>query len=339
MEPVAQAQGSYRLGRPGDSSMGTGNTTVQLRTPPPQQNLGLGQSIRNSFQNDIPAAAPRLSGMAGTSQFMGGAAQRLFGSPPPLRGSAQQMDAQESSFSGFAAPTVAQLRQLGDRDVVIVVDKSRSMATPDCPAGAPSTIRNIFMSVAGFGGGFSGAIPRWEWCRRQTMHVASLMSRIPGSSLKLVLFDSNSTEFENVNLNSIGDIFNRYQPSGGTNATAAIKKQVNNYFERKKYARVRPMLIVCITDGAPDNSRSLKDLIVNTSMRIDSPQDVQFTFLQVGNEAQGNHLLPELDYDLTNQGARYDIVTCRDFGSLVRSGLMKALIDSVNASGALARRW
>src|SRR5262249_20920621 len=149
------------------------NMTVQLRNPqPPPDSLNLGRGVLDSFQSQVPVAAPpaRLFGNVGSSQRF---------APPPQ---------QDKQFAGYAAPTVAQLRQLADHDVVIVVDKSGSMGTPDCPADAPTTIRNIFMSVAGFGGGgFIGAIPRWEWCRRQTMHVASLLGQVPGSKLKLVL--------------------------------------------------------------------------------------------------------------------------------------------------------
>lgn len=161
------------------------------------------------------------------------------------------------------------------------------------------------------------------------MHVASQLSRLPGSNLKLVLFDDRVTEFDNVSIESVGDIFNRYKPSGGTNATKALKTAIQEYFDRQRdYGNARPLSVVVITDGAPSSARSLKDLLIETSMKLNNPNDLQVSFLQIGSDSEGNQLLPELDLGLVPEGAKFDIVSSRSFNSVSRTGLMTALLDT-----------
>lgn len=234
----------------------------------------------------------------------------------------------------WAAPTIAQLKRISDHDVVIAVDKSGSMSEMDCPGDVPGFLQQMF-----FGGQFNGMVPRWEWCRRQTMHFAEQMARVPGSKMKLVLFDSHVEEFDNVSLNTIAEIFNRYQPHGGTNTTGTLKGPINDYFQRKKmYGRVRPLLIVCITDGAPSSPRSLKDLLVNATAKMESPGEITVVFLQVGNDPEGNRLLPELAYGLNSEGAQFNIVSYRDFGNLLHTGLLNAIVETVSTQAPLVYR-
>lgn len=319
--PVALAQGNYRLERPADSQgfVSGGGSQFVVQTAPravPQSQDGtsravleLGRALVGSF-----AAQPRQ--IVPPQQPM----QRLF------NGNVQE-SLMRGSTAVFSVPTASELRRIGSRDVVIVIDKSRSMNEADCADdNLPPTLNRFFMRGSGIAGG--GALTRWEWCRRQTMHIASQLARIPGSNLKLVLFDDRVTEFDNVSMESLSDIFNRYKPSGGTNATKALKTTIQDYFEKQKFSRTRPLSIVCITDGAPSSPRSLKDLLIDTTIKMNHPGEIAISFLQIGRDYQGNQLLPELDLGLVPEGARYDIVSVRSFNSLQRTGLMPALLDT-----------
>ncbi len=311
----ASAQSAYRLQRrPAVDEGNIGSRGVTVLSVPQRQpeSLQLGRGLVGSFTNPYVARPPLRQNVSEDDRIN-----------PPSRGLAQL----------FASPTSVELRRMGSRDVVIVIDKSRSMEEMDCPGGAPNML-NRFL----FGGGpairDSGAITRWEWCRRQTLHVASQLAAIPGSRIKLVLFDDRVTEFDNVSLQSVGDIFNRFSPSGGTNATKALKTVFNEYFENKRnFAAVRPLSVVCITDGAPASPRSLKDLLIETSLKMQSPGEIALSFLQIGDDRQGNRLLPELDFGLMEQGAQFDIVSSRSFNNLSRTGLMRALLDTARSSG------
>jgi len=278
-----------------------------VRSQPEQRapELGLGRALIGAFSQSPPVRVPQQN---------------------PFNGFIQD-SAMRGSSAVFSVPTVSELKRIGSRDVVIIIDKSRSMSEADCP------VDNVPAMLGGFFGRgpamANGPITRWEWCRRQTMHVASQLARVPGSSLKLVLFDDRVTEFENVSINSIADIFNRYSPSGGTNATKALKTSIQEYFDKQRNGVLaRPLSIVCITDGAPSSPRSLKDLLVDTSIKMNNPNEIAISFLQIGSDSQGNQLLPDLDHGLVSDGARFDIVSCRSFGSVARSGLMRAVLDT-----------
>lgn len=307
------ALAQYRLQRQtGEdaSSVSRGVTVLSIPARPPER-LKLGRGIVGSFTNPYVARPPLRQNVSEDDLIN-----------PPERGLAQI----------FANPTVSEIRRVGSRDVVIVIDKSRSMEEMDCPGGAPNVLNRFLF--AGPGGRDFGAITRWEWCRRQTLHVASQLAAVPGSRIKLVLFDDRVEQFDHVSLQAVGDIFNRFRPSGGTNATKALKTVLNDYFESKRsYGAARPLSVVCITDGAPSSPRSLKDLLIETSIKMQSPGEIAISFLQIGDDREGNRLLPELDFGLVGEGAQFDIVSCRSFNSLSRVGLMRALLDTARTSG------
>jgi len=247
--------------------------------------------------------------------------QTAFSAPPVYNTPAQRT----LSGGAFSVASIDELKRISNRDVVIIIDKSGSMSSPDCPSdNMPAAMTRMFFGVPG-----RGAITRWEWCQRQTFHVASQLQRIPGNNIKLVLFDSGVNEFNNVSINSIADIFHQYKPGGGTNATKALKTVVQDYFTRKKqFGNVKPLSIVFITDGAPSSPTSLKDLIVETSLKMNHPNEIALSFLQIGNDDDGDRLLPELDFNMVNEGARFDFISSRNFASVSRTGLLRALLDT-----------
>jgi hypothetical protein len=320
--PLASAQSTYRLQRPADN--GFQNTALQSQPsspsqfvvqaqeppPPPRQvpppMLELGRALIGSFAAGPPSQPVRQA------------------VPKPLSGFLQD-SRMNGATAVFSVPTANQLKRISSRDVVIIIDKSRSMSEADCPAdNMPANLGRLFMRAPQ-----GGTVTRWEWCQRQTMHVASQLARMPGSNLKLVLFDDRVTEFDNVSIDSLSDIFNRYKPSGGTNATRALKTAIQEYFEKQRdFGRARPLSIVVITDGAPASPRSLKDLIIDTTLKMNNPAEIAISFLQIGRDDQGNQLLPELDLGLVPEGARFDIVMSRSFNSVSRTGLMSALLDT-----------
>lgn len=309
--PEAVAQSMYRLQRPvqeryshvTETRQAAAQFTVRTEAPKQSSELSLGRALIGSFSPDQVVPRPDIRrASAGAAPFKGNSAL-------------------------FLVPTSADLKRLSSRDVVLLIDKSRSMSEMDCPSGSlPSNLSGFFTRTRETS---AGAITRWEWCRRETMHVASQLSRSPGSRMKLVLFDDRVSEFENVSLGAVSEIFNQFKPSGGTNATKALKSVIHEYLERRSHGnQVRPLSIVCITDGAPSSPRSLRDLIVETSIKMNHPGEIAISFLQIGRDSQGNQLLPELDYGLANEGARYDIVSSRGFDSVSATGLMRALLDT-----------
>lgn len=227
-----------------------------------------------------------------------------------------------------------ELTRLSQRDVVIVIDKSGSMNTRDCPADSASLGRVLPLLFGGpraISGG-SGLISRWEWLKNQALDLASQTSRVPSQQLSIVLFDSRDRVFPGASLRSIPAIFENNRPSGGTNVVGAMKRQIRDYFARRDAGGAKPLLLAVITDGAPDSPSSLRDLIEETTHKMQSPNEIVITFLQIGNDRDGHSLLKELDHGVRMRAASYDIVQTRSFHDLLREGLASSLVGAIGNS-------
>lgn len=53
------------------------------------------------------------------------------------------------------------------------------------------------------------------------------------------------------------------------------------------------------------------------------------TFLAIGDDAQGNSFLKELDDGLVGAGAQFDIVASKTFPQVQSLGMKKALVDAI----------
>lgn len=286
------AQPGYRLNRPDESSSDIGTTRSQNNPRALPQ---------NASRNTVGVRIAPL----GTLSLGRGLIDSFSPARKPLTGSA---------FAGDLAnnPEMKIMLRLKDHDVAVIVDKSSSMRTIDCPG------------VALF------PVSRWEWVRSQSSDLARVLSRVPGARMTLVLFDSKFEDFENVPANEIGRIFDTVKPGSGTNPTAPIRARLERFFkQRSADSNSRPLVIACITDGAPTNAHALKELLIETTHKLRGSQDISITFFQVGNDPDGIELLPELDSGLVSEGATCDLVSVRYFGELIRTGLARALAETV----------
>ena len=67
------------------------------------------------------------------------------------------------------------------------------------------------------------------------------------------------------------------------------------------------------------------------------PDQITLTFLQIGDSFQGRDFLLDLDDELVNEGAKYDIVDTKTFQQLKAEGLAKCLVDALTEHKALAK--
>lgn len=254
-----------------------------------------------------------------------------FSQPPPAQAPAEPRFPEIPVITRLLSPN--ELSRLNQRDIVIVIDKSGSMSERDCPGDRGSLQRMLPGLITGrsfFDN--PGTISRWEWCARQTFDLARQTSRLARQSLSVVLFDSRDRVYENASLRSIPMIFQNNRPQGGTNMLGALKRQLNNYFDRRSASRVKPLLVAVITDGAPDSPSRIRDLIAETTMRMQSPDEIIITFLQVGNDREGHQFLQELDQGVRMNNAVYDIVHTHSFPQLMREGLASSLVRAVSST-------
>jgi uncharacterized protein YegL len=209
----------------------------------------------------------------------------------------------------------SELEQLGRHDITLLIDKSESMRTPDCPSlERPLT-----------------AVSRWDWCRQQSTDLAAQTASVLPDGLTVVVFSNFARAFPHVNANVIPQIFAANQPGGMTNEAYAVHMVLDDYFNRRKqqHNKVRPMLIAVITDGLPTNTFALKRELFEATEQMKHQGEIGFTFLQVGGDPQGIGFICDLEASLQQEHAKYDIVTSRTFPELIKTGLAKALYDCI----------
>ncbi|MBY0549215.1 MAG: VWA domain-containing protein [Candidatus Obscuribacterales bacterium] len=217
------------------------------------------------------------------------------------------------SPAAFRTLLPAEARSLGRYDISVLIDRSGSMTTHDCPSP------------------YSGApISRWNWCREQTAYLARETNAL-SRGITVVPFATDFKRYERANVRDIHNIFAMSTPGGGTNLAEALKNELDTYFyEKENGRRNRPLMIAVISDGAPSSKNAVKKAIKEATKKMTRPDEIKITFLQVGNEQGGANFLRELDFDLAHQGARTDIVGARDFRQLLYTGLPAALAASVS---------
>lgn len=230
---------------------------------------------------------------------------------------------QPLSGSLLAPMEVARLR---GRQVSIVMDRSGSMKTEDC--SLPMT----------FGNFAPRSMSRWDWCLNQTVDLSRQTAQVLPQGLTLVFFSGNDSVYHNVRADMIPALFRQNSPDGGTNLVGAMKHQLDDYFRSVSMGNSQPLVIAVVTDGDPDNPRALKDLIINATQKMTSPDQISISFLQVGNDSKGGNLLEELDNELTAKGASYDVVTVSPFRQVMAHGLARSLVAAVH-SRPVARRF
>lgn len=204
-----------------------------------------------------------------------------------------------------------QIATLENHHITLLIDRSGSMATRDCPGG----------------------LSRWEWCAQQSQLLTKVTDSFLKEPLCLIVFADNFATYDNVKFERATRIFSTNQPDGMTNTGDALSKAIETHFARKQEQpqKIVPDVVAVITDGEPNDPELVKREIVEATSKMTDPNELSITFLQVGSAQWGAALLRELDDNLVNEGAAYDIVDRKSFDQLQSIGLLGALAQSVIA--------
>ncbi len=205
------------------------------------------------------------------------------------------------------------LNILRARDVVILQDRSSSMAEEEFFPQGPNS--------------------RWNWCLSQAMDFSRQTSTLPNWGFNLVLFSSHYDSYSNVNLAQLPSIYQRYSTGFyGTKLANPIGEQLALYFQRRASSHAKPLVIAVVTDGKPQDEHNLADVIVDATQQMRNPNEVHIVILQVGTDGEGQRKLAKLDYGLMSRGAKYDIVSVVPFATVTKMGLTRALIYAIESA-------
>jgi len=191
---------------------------------------------------------------------------------------------------------------LANHDLAIIVDRSGSMSTQDCPGG----------------------LSRWQWCSRQASALAQAAAQA-SSAIAVMFFNHELQIFDNVSPANLPTLFNSYAPAGGTILAAPLVAQLDRYFSK----RSKPLIIVVISDGIPQDTSVLAPIISDASDSLHYAGEVTISFLLIGNQinaAQFRGLLGESDGGSIRNGGMVDVI---NFKNLVSKGIKQTLFDEL----------
>ncbi len=215
------------------------------------------------------------------------------------------------------------MQALKDHDVVLVIDKSRSMLIEDCPRITDSENEN------------AAPISRWNWCREQLLELAGQSKGALPDGFRVVVFSGTFSVYEHVDAPGVNMIFNETAPNGPTCAAAPIKDQLNRYFAQRNSAGdpAKPLVMAIITDGCPNDASSLRTTIADALRKVDTPNEVSITLLQVGHDLRAAKLLTVLN-NLCGTAGLSNVVKARSFEEVQKIGLVHALSEAVGTKAS-----
>ena len=118
---------------------------------------------------------------------------------------------------------------------------------------------------------------------------------------------------------------------GGTNLTAVLQDAINQYFQRKRLGKSKSgETILVITDGEPDDRRSVYEVIIEATSRMQTDAELAISLIQVGFDTSATDFLKALDDKLMNVGASFDIVDTITLSDMEDLTLAEVLLSAIN---------
>lgn len=196
-----------------------------------------------------------------------------------------------------------------DRDYTLIIDKSGSMSIDDRPGGKT----------------------RWEAAQESTLALAQECEKIDPDGITVYLFSGRFRRYDNVTADRVSKIYTENDPMGRTDLASVLDDAVSNYFERKAAgeAKANGETIVVITDGEPDDYKSVMRVIIDASRKIDRDEELGISLIQVGNDRKATQFLKALDDQLESAGAKFDIVDTITIDEMQGLTLTEVLLNAI----------
>lgn len=193
---------------------------------------------------------------------------------------------------------------LANRDYTLIIDKSGSMATRD-QAGGKS---------------------RWQAVKESTIALANKCEEFDPDGITVYTFAGRFKRYDNVTAMKVEQIFQENEPNGSTNLTGVLQDGLDRFFQ-KKDSRYETILV--ITDGEPDDRKSVFEVIIKATQRMTKDEELAISFIQIGNDPQATQFLQALDDKLMGVGAKFDIVDTVTFADMEDMTMTEVLTNAI----------
>ena len=270
--------------------------------------------VSNEFKQQLKDDVSRLHELAesGPSSLQIAAGPRLPRIPLGVSGQAPQTPMQLASSLNIPAGNLSEKEKekLSKYDVIFIVDHSGSMNSTDCPMNTS----------------------RWDWLAAQVYSIGRDAQDCFPRGVKIVMFDDNAEEYMKATPKEFVELFKYYGPEGGTNTGYAFRTQLR--YVQAKLNQQKPVLMVGITDGLPNNPAELQQAFQELrQMAARTTTPLKVSLLQIGASDQGLKTLSQLE-TLTGRGiytaGDKTFVQVHSFAELTRYGLPRTLMNILN---------
>ncbi|WP_413164849.1 hypothetical protein ACL6C3_01930 [Capilliphycus salinus ALCB114379] len=155
----------------------------------------------------------------------------------------------------------------------------------------------------------------------------------------LTIYEASSylKKYKRANINQLADLLQENNRSCVTNiieinVVEAIADVLNHYFERKENHQTKPkgeIIIVVLDKHGIDGIGEIQQLIIKSTQKMDYAEELGITFIQIGDDPTTRRFMTGLDDDLTQVGAKFDIVDTKYWHEVKRTSINQFLIDAI----------
>jgi len=176
----------------------------------------------------------------------------------------------------------------------------------------------------------TGDLSKFQWCHEQVRNLAQQLAPWH-KTITITTFNTSHNTVERCDPDKVEQTYATIEPSGNTDLVDPLVDRLNAALIKHK-DNGHLILIVVITDGLPNVPRDpsvVNRALIDFTHQLNDPDEVVVTILQIGDTFEGRDFCVDLDDNLVNEGAKYDIVDTKTFAELKRKGLVTAMIDAV----------
>jgi hypothetical protein len=145
-------------------------------------------------------------------------------------------------------------------------------------------------------------LSRWAWCRNQITDFSRFCGDKLRGGITLIPFNDSFEVHEHASEKDLEEVFTTIVPSGETDICTPLAAAIDSHLSDPDHEQ-KPVLIVVLTDGLPNQGGSLSKLIAQATSALRSHNEMNITFLTVGQAPEGDELIERLDNDLTRPGS------------------------------------
>ncbi len=172
---------------------------------------------------------------------------------------------------------------------------------------------------------------RWEILQESTFALATKCEHFDPDGITVYVFSNTFQRYDHVTSAKVTQVFADNQPGGTTNLAGVLQHTINNYFQRKVEGKTKKNgeIILVVTDGEPCDRQAVIETIINATHRMEKPEELGISLIQVGCDPNVTKFFTALDDLLQSIGAKFDICDTVALDEIENMSLVDVLMNAI----------